>query len=72
MDFETMTDDELNAMIADAVTERERRAAIPEDERPDQGIQKLLRERHERLYGKANPRAEQIAEQHHRNHWGGR
>lgn len=46
-----MSDGELAASIAAMSAEQQRRAAIPEDQRPDPRIAKMLRERHENLYG---------------------
>ena len=47
-----MSDAELAATIATYQAEQQRRAAVPEHLRPDPKISKMLRERHENLYGK--------------------
>ena len=46
-----MSDGELAATIAAMQGEQARRAAIPADKRPDPQIAKMLRERHDNLYG---------------------
>ena len=46
-----MSDGELAATIRALSDEQQRRAAVPADKRPDPKISKMLRERHDNLYG---------------------
>ena len=68
-DARQLSDGELSAVLKTYQDEQQRRAAVPEHLRPDPKISKMLQERHSALYG-ANPRAVEIAEQHHKRHFG--
>ena len=70
MDYTMMTDDELRDILRDVGQEQARRAAMPEDDRPDPEIRRILQKRHEELYGKPHTRAEEIAQERHKRLWG--
>jgi hypothetical protein len=70
MDYKSMTDDELLDILRAVGQEQARRAAIPEDDRPDPEIRRILQERRENLYGRPRTLAEQIAQERHKRLWG--
>ena len=70
MDYKSMTDDELRDILRDVGQEQARRAAIPDDQKADPEISRLLKERRENLYGKPHTRAEEIAQERHKRLWG--
>ena len=70
MDYATMTDDELRDILRDVGQEQARRAAIPDDQKADPEIRRILQKRHEELYGKPHTRAEEIAQERHKRIWG--